>query len=224
MFKSRSHTKELLDGEVNPEHLIQNLKELHTINSLLGGYKISINAIKKLNLEGKNIIDIGSGGGDTLHELYQYTKKNNIVCKLYGIDMKETCTMYAQSHLPNELTFITDDYLHIKNHIEHPHIIHACLFTHHLNNREISNLIKFALKHNSILIINDLERNPIAYYAIKTLTKIFSKSYLVKNDAPLSVLRGFKKKEWHLNLKKAGATHYSLKWKWAFRHQIIVYG
>jgi hypothetical protein len=56
------------------------------------------------------------------------------------------------------------------------------------------------------------------------LTRLFSKSYLVKNDAPLSVLRGFTKKEWLKYLKKAGATHYAVKWKWAFRHQIIVYG
>ncbi len=31
-------------------------------------------------------------------------------------------------------------------------------------------------------------------YFIKLTTTVFSKSYLVKNDAPLSVLRGFKKK------------------------------
>jgi hypothetical protein len=56
------------------------------------------------------------------------------------------------------------------------------------------------------------------------LTSIFSKSYLVKNDAPLSVLRGFKKKEWFAILQQAGATNYSVKWKWAFRHLITVYG
>ena len=43
--------------------------------------------------------------------------------------------------------------------------------------------------------INDLHRHPLAYHSIRILTSLFSKSYLVKNDAPLSVLRGFKKKE-----------------------------
>jgi hypothetical protein len=73
------------------------------------------------------------------------------------------------------------------------------------------------------LIVNDLERNPIAYYAIKWLTALFSKSYLVKNDAPLSVARGFKKREWLAMIQEAGATRYSVKNKWAFRHEIIVY-
>jgi hypothetical protein len=84
-------------------------------------------------------------------------------------------------------------------------------------------LIQFAQKNNSTLVINDLERNRFAYYSIKFLTKIFSKSYLVKNDAPLSVLRGFKKNEWTQLIKLSGVKNYSIKYKWAFRHEIIVY-
>jgi hypothetical protein len=46
---------------------------------------------------------------------------------------------------------------------------------------------------------------------------------LVKNDAPLSVLRGFKKKEWLEIIQQSGAKNYTLKNKWAFRHQVIIY-
>ena len=73
MFKHRSHTKELLDGDVVKKDLINNLKELHLINKLLGGYNISISAFKKINLAGKTIVDIGSGGGDMLYQIYKYT-------------------------------------------------------------------------------------------------------------------------------------------------------
>jgi hypothetical protein len=69
--------------------------------------------------------------------------------------------------------------------------------------------------------INDLERNWIAYYSIKLLTAIFSRSHLVKNDAPLSVARGFKKKEWHSIFQQANFTSYSIQWKWAFRYLIL---
>ena len=224
MFKHRSHTKELLDGDVTEQGLILNLKELHSINTLLGGYAISINAFQKINLQNKNIVDIGSGGGDMLNEIYRYTKKKSITCRLYGVDLKEVCTKYAKAHLPESLTFVTDDYRNVGDHIEEIDILHACLFTHHLTNKQIIELVQFAIKNKSTLIINDLERNPLAYYSIKGLTRLFSKSYLVKNDAPLSVLRGFKKREWLALLLQAGATQYSVKWKWAFRHQIMVYG
>ncbi|PCJ66015.1 MAG: SAM-dependent methyltransferase [Bacteroidetes bacterium] len=224
MFKLRSQTKELLDGHVHQEDLILNLKELHSINTLLGGYGISINAFKKIDLNNKTIVDIGSGGGDMLHQIYQYTKSKNISCKLYGVDLKKVCTEYAQSHLPSDLTFITDDYRNVNQHVQKIDILHACLFTHHLSDKQIIELIQFSIHENCTLIINDLERNFIAHYAIKTLTRLFSKSHLVKNDAPLSVLRGFKKREWNNYLKQAGAKKFSVKWKWAFRHQIMVYG
>jgi 2-polyprenyl-3-methyl-5-hydroxy-6-metoxy-1,4-benzoquinol methylase len=223
MFRNRSHIKELLDGDVSKKDLYHNLKELHSINRLLGGYRVSINALKKLNLDGKTLIDIGSGGGDMLNEIYQFSLKRNIDCHLYGIDLKSDCTQYAKDHLPHNLSFITDDYRNAPLHVGSIDVIHACLFTHHLEDHEIIELIEFSINNGCVLLVNDLERNRIAYYAIKWLTRLFSRSLLVKNDAPLSVLRGFRRKEWLSYLQGAGATRYSVKWKWAFRYQVIVY-
>jgi hypothetical protein len=122
------------------------------------------------------------------------------------------------------VTLICDDYRNVFDHLAHADIIHACLFCHHLTEQQMIDLVVFALNHKAILVVNDLERNPLAYYSIKWLTRLFSKSYLVRNDAPLSVLRGFKKTEWLDILQKAGAQKYSVRNKWAFRHEVIVYG
>ena len=70
--------------------------------------------------------------------------------------------------------------------------------------------------------INDLHRHPVAYYSIKLLSLLFSKSYLVKNDAPLSVKRGFKRNEIIACLANAGISDFSIKWKWAFRWLVII--
>ncbi|MEO8760106.1 MAG: class I SAM-dependent methyltransferase, partial [Bacteroidia bacterium] len=144
---------------------------------------------------------------------------------LYGIDIKPVCIEYAKTNSLNKnIQYICDDYRNVFYHIEKVDIIHACLFCHHLTEAELIELFQFTEKNKTILIINDLERNLIAYYAIKILTKLFSKSYLVKNDAPLSVARGFKKREWIDMLIKSGVKKYSVKNKWAFRHEVIVYG
>ncbi|MGL4598185.1 MAG: methyltransferase domain-containing protein [Bacteroidia bacterium] len=227
MFKQRSYQKELLDAEFIPKaDLFQNLKELHTINRLLGGYAISLSALKRLlgNKKSYSLVDIGSGGGDTVKEIYRWNKKQKIEAKLYGIDLKQTCVDYSNSNNPiSEITFICDDYRQVFNHVAQVDFIHACLFCHHLMEDDIVQLIQFAQEHKTTLIINDLERNRFAYYAIRLLTRLFSKSYLVKNDAPLSVLRGFKKEEWLHLLKRSRAKNYSVTWRWAFRHEIIVY-
>ncbi|MDB5252932.1 MAG: methyltransferase protein, partial [Flaviaesturariibacter sp.] len=65
--------------------------------------------------------------------------------------------------------------------------------------------------------INDLHRHPLAYHSIRLLTRAFSRSYLVKNDAPLSVLRGFSRSDWLRVLGRARISPVGIQWKWAFR-------
>ena len=228
MLKQRSLKKELLDADDIPTaDLYQNLKELDRINALLGGYDITFSALKKVIQPGKayTLIDIGCGGGDTLKRIQQWQLREKLKLELIGIDLKPVCIEYATRNKPRpDIQFICDDYRNMFHHLPQIDIIHACLFCHHLDERQLIELIQFALDKNKVLIINDLERNGFAYWSIKILTAIFSKSYLVKNDAPLSVARGFVKKEWLDIINKAGAKHFSVKNKWAFRHEVIIYG
>jgi 2-polyprenyl-3-methyl-5-hydroxy-6-metoxy-1,4-benzoquinol methylase len=228
MLKNRSLQKELLDADDIPTAaLFQNLKELDYINTLLGGYGITFSALKKVIQPKKSyiLIDIGCGGGDTLKQIQKWQIRKKLDLHLIGIDLKPVCIEYATQNNPvKNIQFICDDYRNMFLHVAKIDIIHACLFCHHLDENQLIELIEFAAKQNTTLVINDLERNYVAYYAIKFLTALFSASYLVKNDAPLSVARGFKKKEWLAIIEKAGATHFSVKNKWAFRHEIIIYG
>lgn len=228
MFKQRSQQKEILDQqEVDKKDLFQNLRELDFINTYLGGYSISTNALKKVADKNKHLtlVDIGSGGGDTLKYISKWSKSKNYTFELIGVDLKQACIDYSVTNNPHKkIKFVCDDYINIKNHFPKIDIIHACLFCHHLSETQIIELINFSIKIKSILIINDLERHPFAYYSIKFLTQLFSKSFMVKNDAPLSVLRGFKRKEWEKIISETQAKKYTVKNKWAFRHQIIIYG
>jgi hypothetical protein len=42
------------------------------------------------------------------------------------------------------------------------------------------------------IIVNDLHRHAVAYFSIRVLTSLFSKSRMVRNDGPLSVRRAFR--------------------------------
>jgi len=228
MFKFRSAEKELLDQENIPQQaLFRNLRELDFINHWLGGYKISFSALKKVLEPGKSytFVDIGCGGGDTLKRIKYWRTKRGYLIDLHGVDLKVECIAYAgQNPGCDGINFICDDYKNIYRHIKKIDIIHACLFCHHLSEQQLVDLVRFAMHHKATLLINDLERNPVAYYSIKILTMLFSRSYLVRNDAPLSVLRGFKKNEWVGILARAGAIKFTIRNKWAFRHEIIIDG
>jgi hypothetical protein len=68
-----------------------------------------------------------------------------------------------------------------------------------------------------------LHRHWLAYYAIKFIIRIVTRSRLARYDGPLSVLKGFKRKELENLLQQAGIKNYNIRWMWAFRWQIILY-
>jgi 2-polyprenyl-3-methyl-5-hydroxy-6-metoxy-1,4-benzoquinol methylase len=229
-FKYRSYLKELLDNDkIDTKDLFQNLKELHIINQYLGGYNASIKGLDKIQKNYKNIkniLDIGFGGGDSIKKFANYYKGQQPPLFFYGVDLKQDCIKYATKNLESiqNKKLICDNYKNIGTELlTNIDVIHCSLFLHHLTEDEIIDLFKFIKSNKCILLVNDLHRNWLAYYSIKFLTMMFSKSFLVKNDAPLSVLRGFKKTELIELVKKAGFIDFSVNWNWAFRLSIIAY-
>jgi 2-polyprenyl-3-methyl-5-hydroxy-6-metoxy-1,4-benzoquinol methylase len=226
-LSARSYQKELLDNDHIPfADIQQNMKELNMVNTYLGGHGITISGIKKFMHHHApgipiSICEIGCGGGDNLHTIRQWCNKKNIPALFTGIDIKPECIDFARQQYPKmNAEWITSDY-QLVNFSKKPDIIFSSLFCHHFTEDEIISMLLW-MKNNSAkgFFINDLQRHPLAYYAIKLITKIFSRSYLVKNDAPLSVARGFTKKEWRRIFEHAAIKNYSIKWRWAFRHII----
>ena len=200
------------------------MKELNFINTWLGGHKISKEGLKQLagNNKALTVCEIGCGGGDNLVALNQWCKQKNILAKFIGIDLKEPCIALGKTRKPQleNTTWIVNDYRNVV--FDHkPDVIFSSLFCHHFTNGQLMEQLLWMQQHSTIgFFINDLERNHLAYYLIKMLTFLFSSSYLVKNDAPLSVARGFKKREWQCLFQSVNLLQFRVEWKWAFRHLI----
>ncbi|HYM95388.1 MAG TPA: methyltransferase domain-containing protein [Chitinophagaceae bacterium] len=228
-FAHRSYKKELLDSADIPfADIKRNMQELEIINRRLGGHKITLNGLKSLLKtvsvrQPFHIAEIGCGGGDNLKVVNEFCKKKKIKVHLTGIDINPECIEFARSKKENRgIDFITSDYRKIVLD-KKPDIIFSSLFCHHFSDREIVELLHWMKKNSSAgFFINDLHRHYLAYHSIKWLTGFFSKSYLVKNDAPLSVQKGFRKKEWKNYLRQAGMSAYRIQWRWAFRWLITV--
>ena len=225
----RSYTKEFLDNDSIPfADIKQNMKELNIINTYFGGHSITIAGVKKIlhhHPENKpvTICEIGCGGGDNLKAIEKWCIKNTVTATFIGIDIKAACIAFAKQQYPlMKATWLTSNYHNINFGDNKPDIIFSSLFCHHFAEDDLSIMLLWMNENSSKgFFINDLHRHTIAYFFITVITWLFSKSYLVKNDAPLSVARGFKKSEWHIILKNIALTAYTINWKWAFRHLII---
>jgi 2-polyprenyl-3-methyl-5-hydroxy-6-metoxy-1,4-benzoquinol methylase len=225
-FSKRYYQKELLDNDNIPfADIKQNMVELDFINKWLGGHAITIEGFKRLVGKKKkvSVCEIGCGGGDNLIAINSWCKKNGIELNVTGIDIKKECIDFAKSRSNSfgSVNWMISDYKKVGFSTK-PDIIFSSLFCHHFSDNDLIYQLQWMKQNSEIgFFINDLQRHPIAYYSIKYLTAIFSKSYLVKNDAPLSVARGFSSAELQQLCKVAQIENPKIEWKWAFRFLIL---
>jgi len=221
-FSKRSYEKELLDRDDLPFPAIErNMLELEFINTWLGGHAISISGLSALSRERQrlHICEIGCGGGDNLRVLDRWCRRRGIGARITGIDSNAHCIEVARQRWSGDnANWIHSDYRVVAFGLEKPDILFSSLFCHHFTDEELVAQLRWMEQQAQLgWFINDLQRHPMAWHSIRLLTAWFSSSWLVKNDAPLSVLRGFHRKEWEGLLQRAGISVYSLQWKWAFR-------
>jgi 2-polyprenyl-3-methyl-5-hydroxy-6-metoxy-1,4-benzoquinol methylase len=231
VLERRSYEPEMMDDLTagGPE-MDQTLKELSIVGKCLGGYHVTLDGLEQIlsrhtwTEEPVTIADLGCGGGDTLRVIADWGRKKKYNLKLIGIDANEFIVNYAREHSKDypEIEYrhqdvFKEDYLNSSF-----DIVHCGLFCHHFVDGDLIYLLRHFKKQARLgVVINDLHRHWFAYYSIKILTKLFSKSKMVRNDASLSVARAFHKSELEAMLYKAGVPAYNIKWFWAWRWQVL---
>jgi len=218
----------MLDDANIPSGLLRkNLKELDILNRIAGGHSISLKGIKQLITNHSRIyhlVDLGCGSGDTLKYIAVWARKNNFKVQLTGIDVNEDAIEYLKIHCADypEITAIAADYLDYLQKNQEIDIVHCSLFCHHLNDEELLDLFAyFKQKLTCGFVINDLQRYWLAYYMAWLFPRLLNGTQLAKNDGPISVLRGFKKREMLQLLTKAAINNYSMQKAWAFRFLLV---
>jgi ubiquinone/menaquinone biosynthesis C-methylase UbiE len=210
--------------------LEQTLRELKTINRLLGGNGVTnrglSQVVQRFPQDYYSLVDLGCGGGDMIAVMQAWASKKHIPIQFIGVDAngntialaKERQAALSEVHWQVANVF---DSTFLEEQVD---IATCTLFTHHFTDEELVQLFQgLKRKVRLAIVINDLHRHPLAYYSIKWLTRWFSKSPMVQNDAALSVLRSFKRRDWNSIFEEAGLGKVEIHWRWAFRWQICVY-
>jgi 2-polyprenyl-3-methyl-5-hydroxy-6-metoxy-1,4-benzoquinol methylase len=231
MFAERAAGPELMDDlTLASEALRQNLDELETINTWLGGYAPVLNAFRRLRPRfpaGRplRVADLGSGGGDTLRQIARWARRQGVAVALTGIDANAFMLEYAASKSAEypEIGYRQFDIFSPKFQAQPYDVLTCSLFCHHFTDVELVTLLQQWQQQAEVaVVINDLHRHWLAYHSIKWLTRLLGGSYLVQHDAPLSVARAFRREDWVALLARAGITRYELRWRWAFRWQVVL--
>ncbi len=226
----RSMQPELMDDlQFKGAEMEQLLSDLKRVNSWLGGNSVTLEGIKKLlsvrSWEAPlRILDVGCGDGALLRYCADWFEQNNIPCKLTGIDANPYIVEIA---CKRSTAYTNIEYFHINVFSEeidqfHCDIVLFTLFLHHFSNEEIIHILKNSLKKAKVgVVVNDLERNRIAYYLFGLFSYFFVSTRTARHDGLLSICRAFKKRELQQLSNKLTGKH-QIKHEWAFRLQWII--
>lgn len=231
-FRQRaSEMEDMDDFSVQGESLYGALRYLAFINQFLGGHRIILRALNKARkhlawarLEsGLHLVDLGCGGGDTLAQVAQWTKQQNLDLQISGIDANPHILAFAKKNTSEhpEIKYIEDDFLTPDFNWKPYQVVLCSLILHHFEDEQIISLLR-RIPKGTLVIINDLQRHWLAYYLFKILCFATLAPAMASRDGAISVRKGFRRKELEAFLQNCEVTHYDLSWRWAFRYQLIL--
>jgi 2-polyprenyl-3-methyl-5-hydroxy-6-metoxy-1,4-benzoquinol methylase len=207
-------------------------RELELINRITNGYGPTIAAIEQVarrrgEAERRSpfrVLDIGFGYGDTLRAIRRWADRIGLEVELEGVDLHPWARVIAEQATPAtyDIRYHTSDIFAFEG--ETYDMIINALFMHHLADDQIVRLLRWmTLKARRAWFINDLHRSPIAYALARGTIDRLSASRFVKYDAPLSVARSFRKRDWWRYVREAGLdpAHVHVTWHWLFRYGVF---
>lgn len=224
MWKTRSQKLEILDlphDHYSREEYDDCQIQLDKIGRWLGGDRATYSTLKQVSQTPFSLLDVGCGGGlFTTRLACRYPQ-----ARVLGIDLNPQAIQFANyqlsflPHPPENLTFECRSSNNL-NELEKFDVVLSTLVCHHMKDQELIGFISSACAlAKKKVILNDLHRHPLAYYAFKLISPFLFRNRLVLNDGPLSVLRAFTRSEWikYLEAANINNSRYNISWHWAFR-------
>ena len=77
--------------------------------------------------------------------------------------------------------------------------------THHFSDQEVVEFLGWMEVHSRRgWHITDLQRHAVPYYAFPMLCRVMRWHRITRSDGAISIARGFRRRDWHVYLNKAG--------------------
>ena len=224
-FSQRCEAPEYMDvASVRGPDLERALAELRHINRFLGGCSASLKGMETVLQPAENrtveILDIGTGAADIPAALVPWARARGINVRIVAVDFNPAVCAWAAartSHLPEVDVQQADvfDLPYVPGSFD---CVHCAMFLHHFPQEDAARILRIMYDlSRSGIVVNDLHRHPFAFYSIQWITRCFSGSRMVRHDAPVSVLRGFRRPELEELGHLSGINHLSINRSWAFR-------
>jgi ubiquinone/menaquinone biosynthesis C-methylase UbiE len=226
---ARIYEEELLDAGIgSDEDVTGNLSDLRLINRRLGGTRPIVKALVRLLStnppERISILDVGTGSADIPGRVIEWCSSRGIVCDTVALDVSERNLRLTRKRfrLDPAISLLRADAKSLPFQGGSFDIVIASQFLHHFEDSDVADLLaSFARLARRAVVINDLARNLVPYYFIRAAGSLFTRSYLTRNDGPVSVLRGFTAGEFIELAKQAGLARFTVSNVFPYRLLLV---
>ncbi|MFM2419195.1 MAG: 3-demethylubiquinone-9 3-O-methyltransferase [Pseudomonadota bacterium] len=211
-FSTRSQQPELMDDtSVGFEELRNCLADLARVNALTQAHRPTLAFLDALvSRMGRlarplQILDVGSGYGDTLRHIDTWACQRGVAVSLAGVDLNPWSCKAATDATPSGrgIRWVTADAFAFEptGGID---VVVSSLFTHHLPEAAIVRFIR-RMENSARLgwFVNDLHRHPVPYYLFRTFAKLADYHPFVQHDGPVSITRAFVPADWRRMVEAA---------------------
>lgn len=225
-WSKRSEQQEIMDsftGSVAELEVV--LNDITRVNRILGGNKITVDAvfrlIKENPKESYTILDMGCADGNMLRNIAMAARKRNIRVNLIGIDLNKDALALAAKASTNfpEISYHAKNILTADFADFECDVVITTLTMHHFPDLEILSFVHQFERLTTIgIVINDLQRSKLAYFLFQLFSFVFIKTKTARIDGLISITKGFKRVDLHQFANKLPNLEHNITWKWAFRY------
>jgi precorrin-6B methylase 2 len=224
-MSGRCHEPELLDDfAITGPEVDLALREIGVVNRYLGGVATSLAGLAprlRARRETVRLLDVGTGGGDLPVAIARHARRRRVPLEIVAVDIGTDACRQARARARDypEITIVRGDVFALPFPPQSFDLAHCAMFLHHFTQEDIARILtRLGELVREGIVINDLHRHALAYHSIRILTVLFSRSRLVRNDAPLSVRRAFDAADLDDLKSRCGFPRFNYRWRWAFRY------
>jgi 2-polyprenyl-3-methyl-5-hydroxy-6-metoxy-1,4-benzoquinol methylase len=167
------------------------------------------------------VLDVACGAGDNVVALAKRAQRRGLLMSFSGCDVSSTALTMARQRAECRgvaVDFFKHDAL-AANFPGEYEVVLSSLFLHHLEEADALRLLQgMARAAKSLVLVNDLRRCRMGYWAAQVVPRLLTRSPIVHVDAPRSVEAAFTPEEGLYLAKRAGLQEACVQlvgpWRW----------
>lgn len=185
------------------------LRDLARVNVVTLAHRPTLAFLDRLHRAGRldigrevEIVDIGSGYGDSLARIEQWAHRSGVAVKLTGVDLNPWSAQVAVEAGQSAAQWVTADVFAYEGDAD---IVVSSLFTHHLDDDDVARFLAWMEDRARLgWFVNDLHRHPLPFHGFALLARLMRWHPFVRHDGPVSIARAFTVGDWRALIARAG--------------------